>query len=86
MVKVLEIRSGKIREMEQRYADVLIRLGHVRIHKAPDQAPVAAPAPAAETAEPQPVAAMSGETAPELFTEKPKRAYKRRDMKAEGEE
>lgn len=102
MVKVLEIRSGKIRDYEKRYADIMVKLGHVSVIKEPEPAStlkadmnkaakileennlkIREDGPGPDTVF-KPIPAMTTEAAPETVT-RPKRVYKRRDMKAESE-
>ena len=93
MVKIRDIRFGTIRDVEKRYADVLVKLGKHSLVEEIAAAPLVAPyAPEpmrtperTEASEPEPVAALSTESEPALIPEKPRRQYRRRDMTAEDE-
>ncbi len=92
-VKIVYARSGRQRVVSERDASILVKLGRARrMTEAP--LPAAESAPAPPPAEPPPAQPpVSAPHVPEVdpqaaeeaspHIEKPKRAYKRRDMVAE---
>lgn len=87
MVKLRD-KYGTVTDFDQRYAKILLKLGKHKLVKEPVSPPAPA-VPAAAMAEAplpvpaaaEPIAAHSTETKPEII--RPRRTYRRRDMRAE---
>ena len=76
---VFEYKNGRRKEMPERYVRVLERLGKGRVVAVDNE--VTRPVRVIETRSIEPESELATEISP--ATGKPKRQYKRRDMKAE---